>query len=540
MTIGSHRLLGFAFASADLLIEISPSGVITYALGASEAVSGSHEDDLIGRPWRAMVEEADWPMLEALFDGLETGQRGGPILARLRADDGTPRAAVLSAFRVPENGDALSCAFSFAAPERAPPPGEMHDRQAFEDLTTALLQTAKATGADLELALVELAGLAAAREAAEGESRRKLEARLAGVLRAQAHGGQAATELGGERFALVRARGEGADTLVKRVGKLMDVDPERPIRPRADVIPLRSDPETEGGSRHTMKALRFSLDTFLRDGPGASGPSTLSEALSRAMQKTLDEVGALGAAIRDKQFRLVYQPVVRLADGALHHYETLVRFGDEESPFPLIRMAEEMELIEALDLAILERAVQTLAREGGIKLAVNVSGRTIASARFIEQASALIDAYPKSRGRLMFELTESAALDDLALADRHLQALRAKGCEICLDDFGAGAASLAYLQQLTLDVLKIDGRYIRDLQHGGREATFVKHLVQMCGELGVRTLAEMVETTAAEDAVRRAGVDFAQGWLYGAALDAPKPQLERAPFKARMRPALSR
>jgi EAL domain-containing protein (putative c-di-GMP-specific phosphodiesterase class I) len=140
----------------------------------------------------------------------------------------------------------------------------------------------------------------------------------------------------------------------------------------------------------------------------------------------------------------------------------------------------------------------------------------------------------------MFELTESAALDDLAMADRHLQALREQGCEICLDDFGAGAASLAYLQQLRLDVLKIDGRYIRDLQHGGREATFVKHLVKMCGELGIRTLAEMVETQDAEDAVRRAGVDMAQGWLYGAAKDLPAVRAVTNPVQGRIRPALRR
>ena len=85
----------------------------------------------------------------------------------------------------------------------------------------------------------------------------------------------------------------------------------------------------------------------------------------------------------------------------------------------------------------------------------------------------------------------------------------------------AGAASLAYLQQLTLDLVKIDGRYIRDLAHGGREATFVKHLVNMCAELNVRTLAEMVETPEAEDAVRRAGVHYAQGWLYGRAHETP-------------------
>jgi EAL domain-containing protein (putative c-di-GMP-specific phosphodiesterase class I) len=140
----------------------------------------------------------------------------------------------------------------------------------------------------------------------------------------------------------------------------------------------------------------------------------------------------------------------------------------------------------------------------------------------------------------MFELTESAALDDLAQADRHLQALRAQGCEICLDDFGAGAASLAYLQQLRLDVVKIDGRYIRDLQHGGREATFVKHLVKMCGELGIRTLAEMVETQDAEDAVRRAGVDMAQGWLYGEPTDLPDWTPATADNTVGLRPAAIR
>ena len=83
-----------------------------------------------------------------------------------------------------------------------------------------------------------------------------------------------------------------------------------------------------------------------------------------------------------------------------------------------------------------------------------------------------------------------------------------------------------HLQQLTLDLLKIDGRYIRDLQHGGREATFVKHLVNMCAELKVRTLAEMVENAEAEDAVRKAGVDYAQGWLYGRASEKPMDQAQ--------------
>jgi EAL domain-containing protein (putative c-di-GMP-specific phosphodiesterase class I) len=404
-------------------------------------------------------------------------------------------------------------------------------------MTSALLQSAQSTGANLELALIELSGLNEVRERTSAPEREALESRLAGVLRAQAHGGQAATELGDDRFALVRSKGEKPEALSRRVAKLINTGIDGEIRPHTDVVPLKTD---SGGSRQAVRALRHSLDNYLRDGPGAA-PANLSEALNIAMQRTLDGVGVLGAAIKEKRFRLVYQPVVRLSDGGLHHYEALVRFGDDGSPFPLIRMAEEMELIEQLDLAILERAVAVLVKEPGMTLAVNVSGRTIASPEFIEQASQLILAHPKARGRLMFELTESAALDDLALADRHLQALRDLGCEICLDDFGAGAASLAYLQQLRLDVLKIDGRYIRDLQHGGREATFVKHLVKMCSELGIRTLAEMVETQDAEDAVRRAGVDMAQGWLYGAPRDLSTIRAAAAaPVKSGVRPALRR
>ncbi|MET0274118.1 MAG: EAL domain-containing protein [Phenylobacterium sp.] len=518
MALGSARLLGFAFATADLLMEIAPTGTIAFAMGAGAALSGTSDAELIGRPWREFIDAGDHPMVEALFDGLEGGLRGGPVIIRLATGkDGVERAASLSVFQLPENDGALSCAMSMAGAEQAPKPGELHDRRTFEELTTALLQTAQATGTDLELALIEMAGLAAAREGASPKEREALESRLAGVLRAQAHGGAAATELGDERFALVRARGEATESLVRRVAKLMDLGLGQQITPTAGVIPLEAD-----NSRQAIRAIRYSLDNFLKEGLSGPAPANLSDALSRAMQKTLDEVGALGMAIREKRFRLVYQPVVSLADGGLHHYETLVRFGDQESPFPLIRMAEEMDLIEPLDLAILQKAIEMIAKEPDLKLAVNVSGRTIASSDFVDQACRMIAKHPRVRGRLLFELTESAALEDLQLADRHLRALRDQGCEICLDDFGAGAASLAYLQQLSLDVLKIDGRYIRDLQRGAREATFVKHLVGLCGELGIRTLAEMIETEEAERAVMEAGVDMGQGWYYGAPADKPE------------------
>ena len=284
-----------------------------------------------------------------------------------------------------------------------------------------------------------------------------------------------------------------------------------------------------------LRALRYALESFSREGMAWKTPANLLDALNDAMRQTLEAAGELGAAILRKDFRLAYQPVVNLIDASTHHFEALVRFGDAESPFPQIRMAEEMDLIEGLDLAILETAIAAMGVHPDLILAVNVSGRTIMSQSYLAAATAMIAKAPGVRGRLMLELTETAAIADMDQASRHLEALRGEGCEICLDDFGAGASSLAYLQNLKFDVLKIDGRYIRDLQYGGREATFVKHLVSMCRDLGIRTVAEMVESTAAELAVRTAGVDMAQGWLYGTAADIPVAQAPKHLWKSAAR-----
>jgi EAL domain-containing protein (putative c-di-GMP-specific phosphodiesterase class I) len=283
---------------------------------------------------------------------------------------------------------------------------------------------------------------------------------------------------------------------------------------------------SDASANQVLRAIRYSLDAFIRDGVENGGVLSLAEAVTQSVRRTAIEVGALSDAVSERNFRLAYQPVVDLKNnGALHHHEVLVRFGDTGSPFPIIRMAEELDLIEPLDLAIVERTIAMLREDPKRVLAVNISGRTIGSGNFIDSVQRMVSSRPEIHGRLIFELTESAAIDDLPLADRHLQVLRREGCQVCLDDFGAGAASLAYLQQLSLDVVKIDGSYIRELQHGGRESAFIRQLVRMCSELGVKTLAEMVETPQVEDAVRRAGVDYAQGWLYGPAVDLPGPPL---------------
>lgn len=529
MNAGLSRFVGFAFASADLLIEIAPDGRIAFAAGAGEALSGSPDEQLVGRPWSDFIDDYDRHMAEALFRGLRDGLRGGPVVVRLaQGADDVERAAALCAFRLPQNEGALSCALTRAVPPPRTADRGLHSKDSFEKVTATLFESAKTSGLELELALVELSGLTGARGA-----ERAVDHELAGLLRAHSHGGSAAAELGEDRFALVRPRGESPDALARKLLRLLGVT-EDAVTPAGQAMSLTG----EASPNQVIRAIRYAVDSFIADGLDAALPSSLSQAVTDSVRRTALEVGALGHALAEKQFRLVYQPVINLkAGGAVHHHEVLVRFGQDESPFPMIRMAEELDLIEILDLAVAEQTIAKLAASRGLKLAVNMSGRTAQSPGFVAKVAQMIAARPEARGRLLFELTESAAITDMPAAQACLQALRDEGCKVCLDDFGAGAASLAYVQQLPLDFVKIDGRYIKELQHGGRETTFIRHLVHMCAELGVGTVAEMVETKPAEQAVRQAGVDLAQGYLYGAPSDEPLRLEARAPA---IRPGLKR
>jgi EAL domain-containing protein (putative c-di-GMP-specific phosphodiesterase class I) len=116
------------------------------------------------------------------------------------------------------------------------------------------------------------------------------------------------------------------------------------------------------------------------------------------------------------------------------------------------------------------------------------------------------------RGPITFEITETAAVDNLATAADFAAEVRSRGCGIALDDFGAGHSSLVLLKYLPIDLVKIDGDFVTGLRDSSFDRIAVRHVVQMCQELGVRTAAEFAEDAATVDLLRDMGVDFAQGY----------------------------
>ena len=209
LSIAPHRLLGFAFAGADLLIEVGPKDQITFAVGAAAILAGEAERALIGRSWRDFVDPGDQPLIEAMFLSAEDRSRQGPVVARLAtAGPDGPRAFSLRACRLPQNDGAISCALTRASPQAlGDGVGGLHSRESFEALSKGLFETAKASGEELELAFIEMEGLDRLAKGLPAADERALQARVAGALRAQSHGGSAAAKLGDERYAMVRAAG---------------------------------------------------------------------------------------------------------------------------------------------------------------------------------------------------------------------------------------------------------------------------------------------------------------------------------------------
>src|SRR3546814_869197 len=199
-------------------------------------------------------------------------------------------------------------------------------------------------------------------------------------------------------------------------------------------------------------------------------------------------------------FDIAFQPICDLRTGRPHHFEALVRFDHETmgaTPYEFVTFAEEVGIIVEFDLAMCRKVLGWLGTVNGqghrYMAAVNISGRSLSTPRFVEDLMALLESSSLARDCILFEVTESAKLDDLDKANTVIQALRKAGHIVCLDDFGAGVSAFQYLAALHVDVVKIDGAYVLDAINNKRGKALLKAMASMCRDLGATTIAEMME-----------------------------------------------
>jgi len=220
--------------------------------------------------------------------------------------------------------------------------------------------------------------------------------------------------------------------------------------------------------------------------------------------------------ISEQLYSVLRQPIVDLKDGHIHHHEWLVRFDHDDELEGVIRPAEVSGVIRDLDLSMLAQAILVLndnPTETGI--AINLSGASVDKSTFKGSVLACLTALEASPTKLVIELTESWDMQDLAFAESLLTELKTRGHPVCLDDVGAGAASIRYLRALPANWLKIDGGFVAAALNSMRDRAILAALLSLREALDVRFIAEGVETDEIREFVTKLGFDAAQGYAIG-------------------------
>jgi EAL domain-containing protein (putative c-di-GMP-specific phosphodiesterase class I) len=228
---------------------------------------------------------------------------------------------------------------------------------------------------------------------------------------------------------------------------------------------------------------------------------------------------AVELALRQDRLFFAFQPVVCAATGTVDYFECLLRMRDEEggvvSGGEFITIVEELGWIGLIDRYVLKKTVQDLAADPEVRLGLNISGMTAGDRPWLRSLISLLRHRRDIARRLVIEITETAALGDIAESVRFVDTLRNAGCRVALDDFGAGHTSLRQLQILPVDIVKIDGSLVRNLRSRPQSRIFLRHLLGLINGFGLTTVAECVEN--AEDAalLRAEGISYLQGYHFG-------------------------
>ncbi len=228
-------------------------------------------------------------------------------------------------------------------------------------------------------------------------------------------------------------------------------------------------------------------------------------------------------ALDEDRFEPWFQPILEIKSNEVHHYEALARLRDHEGkiilPGAFIDVAERFGIIHLIDKMIISKTLQVLKEFelSGKKtsFAMNLSGHELSDKNVLNFLISLIQKYKVDPKNIIFEITETVAIQNMDLAIEFIKPLKELGCKFSLDDFGVGFTSFAYLEKFQVDYIKIDGFFIRELDKNANDQLFVKAIADVATGMGIKTIAEFVETEAVLKLLKTFGVDYAQGYFVG-------------------------
>ena len=518
------RFVAFAFASSDFLLEISKDGKILFSAGQVLSLTGFEVKEIVGKNWLDIFTKSSKGNLSALLKGVQRAGRLGPLMVDIiNHKTHNRQRALIMGMVLPKSDsvyltlNATQSFFDFLAMGDYQS-SRLLDGKQFEAAAVKAFQTAKSEGKEIEVTFFETDKIEEYKKNLSIEEANNFTENFQAILKEQSFEGNAASQVDASKYAIIHDTEITPAYIEEKIQELIArsaAGEEKDVGLKSKTVAADMGKLNE---REARRALIYTINQVEQGGLEAAGED-LSLGFDHYLKENAAKITRLKTLVGQQAFRLNFQPIVYIPNEEICHYEALVRFWDDTSPYELIVFGEDIGIAPDIDMAILKQAIGVVDRRRveipGIRIAVNISGQSIQSEMFFDKMLKTLSEYEVDPKHMLFEITESTAIGDIEKVNTYLQRLRKRGFEVCLDDFGAGAASFQYLNGLDIDCVKIDGKYIRDALNSSRDEAMVRNLARMCQDLKITTIAEMVETQEQLDYLVKIGIDKAQGWLFG-------------------------
>ncbi|MCW3009783.1 MAG: domain S-box protein [Solirubrobacterales bacterium] len=537
----------FAGAPMGMLVSQLLPGRRTAVLECNEAfaaMTGRVPEDLIGQDAGFVVHPDDLPDRQALLEDMAAGRPTSREL-RLQHLDGHDVWALVVPTLVPgPDGERLAVLHALDISERKRFEGRLqhladHDaltglfgRRRFEEELEREVTRVRRTAQAGVLLMLDLDGFKYVNDAFGHSTGDQLITRLGAALGGALRDTDVLARIGGDEFAAILPATDlaggrlVAQELVETVrahGRVIVGGGHAEVTASVGVTTIGGTPDLAG----ELLLVEADIAMYEAKDSGKDRIAVYDRADGRREQlsRRTDWIGRLRRAIAKEQFVLLAQPIIPLAAAGpgREHYELLLRLVDDDGrlvpPGTFLYHAERHGLVGDIDRWVLGQAVRALhaAHAAGrhVEFAVNLSARTIQDLGIAEHLAELLREHPVPPGTLMIEVTETAAITNVSRAAELARQLQGLGCQLALDDFGAGFASFYYLKHLVFDVLKIDGDFIDRLPTSTTDQLVVRAVVDIARGLGAKVVAERVGDAETVSLLRDLGVDYGQGYFLG-------------------------
>jgi len=544
------------YSGQPILITNSDNKVIELNQAFS-TLTGYTLDELRGQSPRMLASAHTPPeTYRQLWSGLtEAGVWQGKLFNRAKNGGFFPVLAVISAIRndLGEVTNYIACYTDITdrmAAERRidqllhhDPLTSLHNRYSLEGRLEQALSQARRNRESLAVLFIDLDRFKLVNDSMGHQAGDMLLLEVAGRLRECVRESDIVARLGGDEFVVVvtglsaaKIAAPIAEKIVRSLGQPYSLGDS--VVHSSSSVGISIFPNDGDDSATLMKTADMALHHAKNQ--GRSNFQFFTPEMNAAMADTLALDNDIRAAVAEKQFELHYQPKMSTPDHKIAGVEALVRWRHPirglVPPDQFIPLAEESELIEAIGEWVLDEAcrqwTEWLAKGmTPLSVAVNLSARQLASPTLVERVRAIKSRYGLPKGALELEVTESVAMRNPERAIEQLKALGALGIEISIDDFGTGYSSLAYLKLLPIQTLKLDRAFVRDIETDENDAVISAATLALAHALGLKVVAEGVETEGQRDFLTSHGCDYLQGFLFSKPL--PAAELEAFIIAAR-------